>query len=91
MVSEVNAAVEALYHKAIDRIRRRTRFKEKLDSYASGLGTPVQDPDYSTCAQGCLGGHLLLHHQALQFLRAGEQDIVFEMNVLVQVPLELVH
>ncbi|RPJ83436.1 MAG: RNA polymerase sigma factor [Acidobacteria bacterium] len=39
--------IQTARHKAIDRIRRRTRFKEKLDSYASDLGSPVQHPDYS--------------------------------------------
>ena len=34
-------------HKAIDRIRRRTRFDEKMDAYAaSGLAQSVEEPDY---------------------------------------------
>jgi len=40
--------IQTARHKAIDRIRRRTRFKEKLYSYASGLGSSVQNPDYNT-------------------------------------------
>jgi len=39
--------IQTARHKAIDRIRRRTRFKEKLDSYVSDLGPPVESPDYS--------------------------------------------
>src|SRR5712692_10105749 len=36
-------------HKAIDRIRRRTRFEEKVDSYAaSELRPAVEEPDYDT-------------------------------------------
>ncbi|MCI0639374.1 MAG: RNA polymerase sigma factor [Gemmataceae bacterium] len=36
-------------HKAIDRIRRRTRFEEKVKSYvASGLARTSEVPDYST-------------------------------------------
>ncbi|MCI0375994.1 MAG: RNA polymerase sigma factor [Gemmataceae bacterium] len=36
-------------HKAIDRIRRRTRFEEKVKSYvASGLVRTSEDPEYST-------------------------------------------
>jgi len=36
-------------HKAIDRIRRRTRFAEKLESYAaSGLVTARDEPDHET-------------------------------------------
>ncbi|MFB3905472.1 MAG: RNA polymerase sigma factor [Acidobacteriota bacterium] len=38
--------IQTARHKAIDRIRRRTRFREKLDSYASELGPPVEIPDY---------------------------------------------
>ncbi len=34
-------------HKAIDRIRRRTRFSEKLEAYAaSGLITAIEQPDH---------------------------------------------
>src|SRR6516165_3473492 len=32
-------------HKAIDRIRRRTRFSEKLESYASGTISAIEPPD----------------------------------------------
>src|SRR5258708_27061847 len=36
-------------HKAIDRLRRRTRIKEKLESYAeSGLISTVAEPNYDT-------------------------------------------
>ena len=36
-------------HKAIDRIRRKVRFEEKLESYASsGLVRTVEEPDYDT-------------------------------------------
>src|SRR5204863_1031234 len=36
-------------HKAIDRIRRRARFEEKLESYVTnGLVRVVEEPDYDT-------------------------------------------
>lgn len=39
--------VQTAKHKAIDRLRRRTRIKEKLDAYAeSGLIPTVEEPDY---------------------------------------------
>src|SRR5213076_1778970 len=41
--------VQTAKHKAIDRLRRRTRIKEKLESYAlSGLIPTVVEPDYET-------------------------------------------
>ena len=41
--------IETARHKAIDRIRRRTRFEEKLEAYAaSGLSRTVEEPDYDT-------------------------------------------
>ena len=41
--------VQTARHKAIDRLRRRTRFEEKLESYAvSGLSRTIEEPDYST-------------------------------------------
>jgi len=41
--------VQTARHKAIDRIRRRTRFEEKLESYVtSGLVQTVEEPDYDT-------------------------------------------
>src|SRR5437773_2797818 len=41
--------VQTAKHKAIDRIRRQTRFKEKLESYAnSGLTPTVEEPNYDT-------------------------------------------
>jgi RNA polymerase sigma-70 factor (ECF subfamily) len=39
--------VQTARHKAIDRLRRRTRIQEKLESYAvSGLIPTVEEPDY---------------------------------------------
>jgi Sigma-70 region 2 len=41
--------VQTARHKAIDRIRRRTRFSEKLESYAaSGLITAIEEPEHDT-------------------------------------------
>lgn len=41
--------VQTAKHKAIDRIRRRTRFEEKVESYvASGLVETVTEPNYDT-------------------------------------------
>ena len=41
--------VQTARHKAIDRIRRKARFEEKLESYAtSGLIREVEEPDYDT-------------------------------------------
>ena len=41
--------VQTARHKAIDRIRRRERFEEKLESYAtSGLVRTTEEPDYDT-------------------------------------------
>jgi RNA polymerase sigma-70 factor, ECF subfamily len=41
--------IQTARHKAIDRLRRRTRIKEKLDSYAeSGLIPTVVEPKYDT-------------------------------------------
>lgn len=41
--------IQTARHKAIDRIRRRTRFQEKLESYAgSGFIRTVEEPDYLT-------------------------------------------
>jgi RNA polymerase sigma-70 factor, ECF subfamily len=41
--------VQTARHKAIDVIRRRTRFREKIQSYAlSGLSETIQEPDYDT-------------------------------------------
>jgi RNA polymerase sigma-70 factor (ECF subfamily) len=41
--------IQTARHKAIDRIRRRTRFEEKLESYAaSGWARAVEEPDYDT-------------------------------------------
>src|SRR5437667_6093930 len=41
--------IQTARHKAIDRIRRRTLFEEKLESYAaSGLSLTIEDPDYYT-------------------------------------------
>ncbi len=41
--------IQTARHKAIDRIRRRTRFAEKLESYAaSGRVSAIEEPDYDT-------------------------------------------
>jgi RNA polymerase sigma-70 factor (ECF subfamily) len=41
--------IQTARHKAIDRIRRETRFAEKLESYAaSGLIRSIEEPDYDT-------------------------------------------
>src|SRR5258705_1657279 len=41
--------IQTARHKAIDRIRRRTRFEEKIESYAtSGLIRTVEEPNYDT-------------------------------------------
>ena len=41
--------IQTARHKAIDRIRRRTKFQEKIESYAaSGLIRTVEEPDYDT-------------------------------------------
>src|SRR5438876_5727568 len=41
--------IQTARHKAIDRLRRRTRFEEKLESYAtSGFGRTLEEPDYDT-------------------------------------------
>ncbi len=41
--------IQTARHKALDRIRRRTRFAEKLDAYAdSGLIRTIEEPNYDT-------------------------------------------
>lgn len=41
--------IQTARHKAIDRIRRKARFEEKLESYAaSGLVRKIEEPDYDT-------------------------------------------
>ena len=41
--------VQTARHKAIDRIRRKVRFEEKLETYvASGLVRTIEEPDYDT-------------------------------------------
>ena len=41
--------IQTARHKAIDLIRRRTRFEEKLESYAvSGLSRTIEEPEYDT-------------------------------------------
>src|SRR5688572_9969060 len=41
--------IQTARHKAIDRIRRRTRFAEKLETYVeSGLIRTMEEPDYDT-------------------------------------------
>jgi len=41
--------VQTARHKAIDRLRRRSRFEEKLEAYAvSGLSKTIEEPEYFT-------------------------------------------
>ena len=41
--------IQTARHKAIDRIRRQTRFAEKLESYATyGLHPTIEEPDYDS-------------------------------------------
>ncbi|HXM20562.1 MAG TPA: RNA polymerase sigma factor [Terriglobales bacterium] len=41
--------IQTARHKAIDQIRRKARFEEKLESYAtSGLVSTIEEPDYDT-------------------------------------------
>jgi RNA polymerase sigma-70 factor (ECF subfamily) len=40
--------IQTARHKAIDRIRRRTRFAEKVESYAYSLHPTIEEPDYDT-------------------------------------------
>lgn len=41
--------IQTARHKAIDRLRRQTRFQEKVESYvASGLIQTIQEPEYDT-------------------------------------------
>ena len=40
--------IQTARHKAIDRIRRQARFKEKVESYASELSQTIEQPDYDT-------------------------------------------
>lgn len=41
--------IQTARHKAIDRLRRRTRFEEKLETYAgSGLSRTIEEPEYFT-------------------------------------------
>jgi RNA polymerase sigma-70 factor (ECF subfamily) len=41
--------IQTARHKAIDRLRRQTRFKEKVESYAaSGLIQTIEEPNYNT-------------------------------------------
>src|SRR5499426_3159397 len=41
--------IQTARHKAIDRLRRRTRLEEKLESYvASGMIPTIEEPDYET-------------------------------------------
>ena len=41
--------IQTARHKAIDRLRRQSRFKEKVESYAtSGLMQTITEPDYDT-------------------------------------------
>jgi RNA polymerase sigma-70 factor (ECF subfamily) len=38
--------IQTARHKAIDRIRRKTRLEQKLQSYASGLSQSIEEPDF---------------------------------------------
>ncbi len=38
--------IQTAKHKAIDRLRRQTRFQEKVESYASELSSTTEQPDY---------------------------------------------
>lgn len=40
--------IQTARHKAIDRLRRQTRFKERVESYASELSQTTEQPDYDT-------------------------------------------
>src|SRR5713101_5473343 len=40
--------IQTAKHKAIDRLRRRTRFKEKVESYALELNSTIEEPQYFT-------------------------------------------
>src|SRR6266567_2589652 len=41
--------IQTARHKAIDRIRRQTRFAEKLQDYAASVPTPtIEEPDYDS-------------------------------------------
>jgi RNA polymerase sigma-70 factor (ECF subfamily) len=40
--------IQTARHKAIDRIRRQTRFKEKVESYALELNSTIEEPEYFT-------------------------------------------
>src|SRR5262245_54115735 len=60
--------IQTARHKAIDRIRRRTRFEEKLDEYtASEMSRTVEEPDDnpSTIPDDCLRLIFTCSHPAL--------------------------
>src|SRR6266849_3199774 len=38
--------IQTARHKAIDRLRRQMRFKEKVESYASELNRTIEEPNY---------------------------------------------
>ena len=40
--------IQTARHKAIDRIRRQSRFKEKVESYALELNSTIEEPQYFT-------------------------------------------
>src|SRR5712664_282229 len=40
--------IQTAKHKAIDRLRRQTRFKEKVESYASEFSSTIEEPEYFT-------------------------------------------
>ena len=43
--------IQTARHKAIDRLRRQTRFKEKVESYASELSLTIEPPDYDDASE----------------------------------------
>src|SRR4029453_14131285 len=73
--------VQTAKFKAIDRLRRRTRFKEKLESYAeSGLIATVTEPNYHTdeIPNGCLRLIFTCCHPAL----APEAQVALTLRTL---------
>ena len=40
--------IQTARHKAIDRLRRQSRFNEKVESYASELNSAIEQPDHFT-------------------------------------------
>src|SRR5260370_7850118 len=40
--------IQTARHKAIDRLRRQSRFNQKVESYASELNSAIEQPDHFT-------------------------------------------